>query len=262
MPIDPSPSAPTRRFSDRVEFYIRSRPRYPLDVLHFFQRRAGLLSADVVVDVGSGTGMLAELFLDNGNLVYCVEPNDEMRAAAQTLLGDRPNFHSIHGAAEATSLPGGLARLVVAGQAFHWFDPVATRAEFRRIMQPQGWAGLIWNERRRDDAPFSVEYHRLIEKHSRDHDAVMNRSRHATDPAVLAAFFGPAGYERLCLDNAQSLSFATLVDRMASSSYMPLPDQPGFSELLHDLRVAFDAHSTDGSIRLSYDTIIFAGRMS
>src|SRR5215210_7135026 len=91
----------TRRFSDRVGHYVRYRPGYPLEVIGFL-REHGVLAADsVVVDVGSGTGISAELFLREGNRVYGVEPNAEMRGAAERLLLPRfPAFRSVNGSAE------------------------------------------------------------------------------------------------------------------------------------------------------------------
>ena len=54
------------------------------------------------------------------------------------------------GRAEATGLPTAYADVVLSAQAFHWFEPVATLREFHRILKPDGWAILMWNER--DDA--------------------------------------------------------------------------------------------------------------
>ncbi|HEX8116661.1 MAG TPA: methyltransferase domain-containing protein, partial [Pyrinomonadaceae bacterium] len=72
---------PTARFSTRVADYIKYRPGYPPAVLRLLERECGLGPDSVVADVGSGTGLLSELFLKNGNRVYGVEPNREMREA-------------------------------------------------------------------------------------------------------------------------------------------------------------------------------------
>src|SRR5206468_7601123 len=120
--------------SDRVAYYIRSRPHYPPAVLDFFQRQLQLRPDHVIADIGSGTGISSELFLANGNEVIGVEPNREMREAGDALLKPKyPRFRSVEGTAEATTLPDASVDYVVAGQAFHWFDPQAARTESRRI---------------------------------------------------------------------------------------------------------------------------------
>jgi 16S rRNA A1518/A1519 N6-dimethyltransferase RsmA/KsgA/DIM1 with predicted DNA glycosylase/AP lyase activity len=80
------------RFSSRVENYVKYRPSYPPAIIEFMTAELQFSLAAMIADVGAGTGKLTELFLDNGNSVYAVEPNEDMLAAAQTLLGERPNF--------------------------------------------------------------------------------------------------------------------------------------------------------------------------
>ena len=145
---------PTQRFTSRVEHYVRYRPSYPRDLLDLLETRCGLSSASVVADVGSGTGILSELFLENGNRVIGIEPNKEMREAAERRLRRHPRFTSVAGTAEATTLDDASADFVAAGQAFHWFDPERARTEFSRILKPGGWVVLAWNLRRKEATPF------------------------------------------------------------------------------------------------------------
>ena len=137
----------TTRFSDRVEDYVKYRPHYPVAVLTYLQATYSFSSSWVVADIGSGTGISTELFLAAGNRVDAVEPNREMRRKAEELLSGHPGFVSIDGTAEATGLPEASVDLIVAGQAFHWFEPVATRREFVRIARPGAVAALIWTQR-------------------------------------------------------------------------------------------------------------------
>src|SRR3954468_20199343 len=151
-------AAPEARFSNRVADYVRYRPSYPPAVLDMLRREAGLEPKAVIADVGSGTGISAGLFLREGCTVFAVEPNNEMRHAAETLLKDHTSFHSVSGTAEATTLTEHSVDFVVAAQAFHWFNPKPTRAEFTRILKPGGWVVLMWNERRLDTNPFLRDY--------------------------------------------------------------------------------------------------------
>ena len=128
----------TRRFSDRVENYVRYRPTYPEDVLEVLRQETGLKSSDIIADIGSGTGISAERFLRSGNEVFGVEPNLEMRRAAESQLQRYAKFHSVVGTAEATTLPNHCVDYVVAAQAFHWFDQAKAKQEFVRILRPDG----------------------------------------------------------------------------------------------------------------------------
>ncbi|MBI1762477.1 MAG: class I SAM-dependent methyltransferase, partial [Acidobacteria bacterium] len=137
----------TTRFSDRVDNYVKYRPGYPPGVLEFLAAEVRLTSNAVIADLGSGTGFSAKLFLDNGNVVYGIEPNPEMRVAAEAFLRGYPNFRSLAGTAEATTLPADSADFVVAAQAFHWFDVAAASTEAKRILKLAGSGILLWNDR-------------------------------------------------------------------------------------------------------------------
>src|SRR5262245_45297249 len=123
----------TSRFSDRVENYIKYRPGYPPALMVCLAGEFGLLPSHLVADIGSGTGISTELLLRNGNVVQGVEPNAEMRSAAERLLAGFGNFHSVAATAEATTLANASVDWVMAGQAFHWFDVPRFRAECLRI---------------------------------------------------------------------------------------------------------------------------------
>ena len=179
---------PTTRFSSRVDNYIKHRPGYPPGLLAILAEHHGLTPASTIADLGSGTGILAELFLKHGNAVLGVEPNREMREAGQQLLAGYPRFTSVTGTAEATTLPDACADLVTAGQAFHWFDRARARPELVRVLRPDGWVVLVWNDRRLAGSPFLEAYERLLRAHGTDYASV----NHATEcsEGVVRAFFG------------------------------------------------------------------------
>jgi ubiquinone/menaquinone biosynthesis C-methylase UbiE len=147
-------SNPTSRFSGRVENYIRYRPGYPPEVLNALKTECGLKSRHVIADIASGTGIWTRRLLENGNPVFGVEPNAEMREAGERLLAEFPKFTSIAGPAEATTLADQSVDFVTAAQAAHWFDRARSRQEFARILKPGGWLVLLWNERLTDSTPF------------------------------------------------------------------------------------------------------------
>lgn len=137
----------TIRFSDRVEDYIKYRPSYPAALMNLLKAKINLNPQAVIADIGSGTGISSILFLKNSNKVFAVEPNKEMREAAEHLLNVYPNFASINGTAEQTNLNTKAVDLIFCGQAFHWFDKQKSRQEFNRILKQNGHIVLAWNER-------------------------------------------------------------------------------------------------------------------
>lgn len=246
---------PTERFSDRVRDYVRYRPRYPVGTVEAIVRATGLTPDWVVADIGSGTGFSSEPFLENGNEVIGVEPNREMREAGNSMLARWPRFRAVAGTAEATSLPDSSVDLVVAAQAFHWFDPGAASREFRRILRAGRQVALVWNTRRTTSSPFLRAYETVLLRHALDYASV----RHdRIDHAALSAFFaGP--FSATTLQHRHVLDLEGLIGRVFSSSYTPPQRHPGREPMLRELRAAFDRHQQDGVVVFEYDTEMYVG---
>src|SRR5260370_10792198 len=117
-----------QRFSNRAADYVRYRPGYPSELLDVLRKECGLRPGHVVADIGSGTGFLSELFLKDGNRVYGVEPNSEMRPAGEEYLASYDGFSRIEGSAASTTLEGASVHLVTPGQALPLVQPENTRA--------------------------------------------------------------------------------------------------------------------------------------
>lgn len=250
---------PTQRFTTRVENYVKYRPGYPKAILALLRRQCGLTPASVVADIGSGTGLSARLFLANGNRVYGVEPNREMREAGEKYLAAYPRFVSVAAPAEATTLEDASMEFVVAGQAFHWFNPEKARAEFARILKPAGWVVLMWNERRVTDTLFLRNYERLLKTYSPDYAEVDHRR---IDAAALGAFFGRSGYQVARFRNEQRFDFDGVRGRLLSSSYAPEVDHPNHALMLAELRRIFDAYNRGGFVTFAYDANVYYGHLS
>jgi len=248
-------SAPEQRFSGRVENYVRYRPSYPEEIIPLLQREASLTPQSVIADVGSGTGISAELFLRAGNAVHAVEPNREMRAAAERLLARFPNFHSVNGSAQATTLPDHSMDFIVAAQAFHWFNTPETRAEFTRILKPGGYVVLIWNERRLDATPFLSEYEQLLLTFGTDYAQIRHEN---IDTAALGAFF-VGTYATHTFAYEQHFDFEGLKGRLLSTSYSPAAGQPRHDDMIAELRRIFDVYQVSGQVCFEYDTRVHVG---
>jgi len=246
---------PEGRFTGRVDDYVRGRPGYPPALFDAIVELGRLAPGATVADLGAGTGLSATPLLERGFRVIAIEPDDEMRAAAIATLGARPGFRAVAGRAEATGLEPASVDLVLAAQAFHWFDPARAREEIRRILRPGGAAALVWNARSAESTPFARDYEALLLEFGTDYRQVGHRG---VGRERLEAFFrGP--FERRRFDNAQRLDLPALRARLLSSSYVPAAGQPRHEEMLAALERLFDAHADAGAVRLDYDCDLFLG---
>jgi SAM-dependent methyltransferase len=252
-------SDPTGRFSDRVDDYVRYRPGYPPALMNYLREHANLRASGIVADIGAGTGISSALFLDAGCEVFAVEPNASMRTAAERMLGHRAGFHSINGRAERTTLADAGVDLVAAGTAFHWFEPVATRAEFVRILRSDGRVALFRNERA-GAAAFVRDYESVLLEYCRDY-AAASAARNS-EQAAIDAFFVGRSVDSATFPNAQRLDFDGLQGRVRSSSYAPKPGETAYTPMRAALHALFDAHAVEGHVTLNYDTRLYLGRMN
>jgi SAM-dependent methyltransferase len=247
------------RFSNRVADYLRYRPHYPEGVLDFLRSHSHLSPAHIIADIGSGTGFLSELFLKNGNQVFSVEPNQEMREAGEEYLAAYPRFTSINGSAEATTLPASCADFVTVGQAFHWFKPEPTRHEFARILLPDGWVAITWNDRTQSTTGFAVSYEDLLVRFGTDYTRVKNSYPQTKD---IRAFFGHEKFLTHELPNSQKFDLESLRGRLRSSSYVPSEGEPNFAPMMAALDDLFAAQQQDGRVLMEFSTWVHVGQLT
>jgi ubiquinone/menaquinone biosynthesis C-methylase UbiE len=248
---------PTQRFSSRVEDYVKYRPSYPKEIVDLLRQECGLTPSAIIADMGSGTGIFTELFLKNGNIVYGVEPNAKMREAGEKFLESYPNFRSVDGKSESTTLPDQSVDFVTAAQAFHWFDREKARKEFARILRPKGWTVLIWNDRR-FSTPFLTDFESFLLEYGTDYTAV----RKQVDEQNIQQFFSPQLVQQKSLTNQQICDWEGLLGRVQSASYMPSPEDSKFLAMTQALRRIYEKHATSGTVTLEYDTRVYYGRLS
>lgn len=247
------------RFSNRVDNYIKYRPRYPREVIGTMREECGLVPSATIADIGSGTGALAELFLQNGNPVVAVEPNREMREAAERLLAKYPSFQSVEGRAEATTMNDRSTDYVVVGQAFHWFATQQTRREFLRILKPPHWTMVVWNEREFDTTPFLIAYDRLLQRYAPDYARVQHKRVYDT---VLGDFYGSCGFTERTFGYRQHVDFEGLKGRMLSSSYTPEAGHIHHEPMVAELSRIFQTHQDNGLVTFEYITRMYYGRLA
>ena len=247
----------TARFSDRVEDYVRYRPGYSPEVLDLLRAECELQPSHIVADIASGTGMFTRLLLENGNSVFAVEPNTEMREMGVRQLESYNRLVSVAGTAEETTLGSASVDFVTSAQAAHWFDLPRARAEFARILRPEGWCVLIWNERRTETTPFLLDYEQLLLTYGTDYKEV----RHERTTAIIHEFFAPALADERVFDLRQQFDFEGVAGRLLSSSYAPLEGHPSHAPMMQELQRIFRAHASDGKVEFEYNTRVYYGHL-
>ena len=250
----------TVRFTDRVENYLKARPGYPADVIALLERKCGLTRSSSVVDVGCGTGLLAKLFCDYGCRIVGVEPNPAMREAGREFLSSCPNFEIVEGTAETIPLAGTSVDFITAGQAFHWFNQKEARHEFMRILKPNGWAVLVWNDREFSGSKFADDYENLLAKFGTDYAEVHQRGK-ATMTAF-EQFFGNSAFAKETFPNEQQLDRDGFIARILSSSYMPVEGHENHDAMMEEAERVFRENQKDGMVEIKYETRVYYGQMS
>jgi SAM-dependent methyltransferase len=96
-----------------------------------------------VIDLGAGTGKLTRQMLASGAEIVAVEPLAEMRAVFTETV---PGVTILEGTAEALPFSDDTVNAVVAGQAWHWFDPEMALREIERVLAEGGALALLWND--------------------------------------------------------------------------------------------------------------------
>jgi SAM-dependent methyltransferase len=249
--------SPTARFSDRVENYVRYRPGYPPEVLELLRKECGLHPSQIVADIASGTGALTRLLLENGNSVFAVEPNTEMRERGAHELKAFDRLVSVAGTAEDTTLRSHSVDLVTAAQAAHWFDLPRTRAEFVRILKPGGWCVLIWNERDTGSTEFLRDYEELLLTYGTDYKEI----RHERTTAIIHEFFAPAPCRESVFGLQQRFDYPGLAGRLLSSSYAPLEGHANYAPMMEELQRIYRVHAKNDGVAFEYKTRVFYGHL-
>ena len=250
---------PTGRFTGLAQTYSQFRPGYPPHSIDFIVTRCGLGPESLLVDVGCGTGIASRLFAARRIRVIGIEPNADMRCEAVSTAGNDEAVAPVEytvGQAEATGLPASCADAVLSAQAFHWFEPEPTLAEFHRILKPGGWVVLMWNERDERD-PATAAYGDVIRTAAEASLIETTRQKRSSDRLRTSRWFRKL--EQITFHNQQALDAEGLLGRAFSASYAPREESQRATWIERLTRV-FDNFEQDGRIVLRYQTTIYAAQ--
>jgi SAM-dependent methyltransferase len=248
----------TERFSGRVQAYLAYRPRFPREIVPFLCEHGALPGGAVVADIGAGTGMLAEIFLEAGHRVLAVEPNAEMREACRALAVKQPALAVVEGSAEATTLPETSVDLIAVGRAMHWFNWSRAHSEFQRILRPNGWVLVATSGHRDSGAPVSSRLSEILRKWRTD-SAEADTTRDFNQR--LREFFDTSSWHRTTLQHSMTVDFATLLGYAESLSAIPRSGEHGYDGMVTELRTVFEEYQQDGTLVTPLNSDLDLGRL-
>lgn len=250
----------TQKFTGKADVYAQYRPSYPEAYIDYLIAENHLTADSLVVDIGSGTGKLAERLLAKQLKVTAVEPNTDMRRTAEERLGGTPGYLSVTGTAENTGLPEACANLITVAQAFHWFDPVRFQAECKRILKPGANVALVWNTQG-PYQPLNHDIRTLFQRLYPDSREAPLSGVDRTSPSVLAAFFKNGAYKTRTFPNNRILTREEFIGYNLSKSYSPQPSDTQYTAFVEALRSIFDRYAKDGKIELCGITRNYLGQI-
>jgi ubiquinone/menaquinone biosynthesis C-methylase UbiE len=242
-------------FSDKAEIYNKYRLGYPNEILQYLYGY-GFDSNSIIADIGSGTGKLTRIFVENGNKIYAVEPNDNMRLIAENDFKENKNFISIIADAENTTLQNNSIQFIVVGQAFHWFNKDETMKEFKRIITENGVLMLIWYTAKYD-TQFLKKYEEIL-KFNPDYKGDIHKSKYTDED--LEKLFAKEFKKIKCHNNVE-IDFDNVLGRFMSSSYSPKTGTELYNKSFNELRKIFDKYEMDNKIIFKYEMEIYIGRI-
>jgi SAM-dependent methyltransferase len=244
-------------FTSRVADYVKYRPSYPPVYIDYLTSDVGFNQVSLVADIGAGTGILSKLLAPRVRSVLAVEPNEEMRRAAEEFCKDSPNVTIVDGSAEATGLPDSSVDFITAAQAFHWFDVEQARREFSRILRPGGKVALVWNVRD-VNTPFGKEYEALVKQHCLNY---LGSGGGSSETLPYRMLFKDARYDYCVFPNDHVIGLETLIGYSLSTSYAPVRGDDNFSAYIHALTELYQRFAEGGGVLLSTATHSYVGEI-
>lgn len=244
----------TEKFTGKADVYEESRPSYPHQLIEMLYTKYGFSENSIIADIGSGTGKFAKLLLEMGSKVYCVEPNADMRAAAEKELQAYNGFELINSGAENIDLGNSSCDFVTAAQAFHWFDTLRFKAECRRILRSGGKAVLIWNNRD-NEQDCTKECYNVFKEFCPEFKGFSGGGRYSESIDIM--FDGD--YEKEELENPIYFNRRQFINRGLSASYSLTEKDGRFDEYIKALGRVFDKYEANGILEMRNFTRAYIG---
>lgn len=243
------------KFTGKSSAYTLSRPGYAKGLFEYLVCDLEVNKQTVIADIGSGTGKLSQDLLKVAGIVYCVEPNDEMRQVAESLLSNQEGFISVKGTAEQTTLMDKSVDFILVGQAFHWFDANSFKLECQRILKETGKVILIWNSWIRDSEVI-MKYHELFQMFCPSFKGFSG----GLESRKICEFFENQ-YETKRVANHLVFNKESFINRARSASYSLIEGDEKFEDYMEALEKFFEKYAVDGILTMPNETVWYVGEV-
>jgi ubiquinone/menaquinone biosynthesis C-methylase UbiE len=187
-----------------------------------------------------------------------VEPNVDMRTAAEEDLNQFAHFTSIKGTAEETTIPDKSVDLVIAAQAFHWFDHDKFKLECKRILRQEAKVALVWNSRDFSSLMI-IENAEICRKFCPNFYGFSGGI--GEDQEVFKKFFRDGEYEFKRISNDLTLDLEGFLGRNLSASYSPKPTDKEYQDFVEAVTDLFEKYSSNGKIVMPNFTRSYLGNV-
>ena len=206
------------------------------------------MDAQLVVELGAGTGKLTRAVAALGVRVVAVEPDPRMLAVLHGL-----GLEGVEGSAEAIPLGDGVADAVVAGSSLHWFELELALPEIHRVLRPGGRFGFGWNHR--DDRHPAIAAHGRGDLRGASRARPAPRWRSRDWPAELTASGLFRDVEQALFEHVHELPREALRDHLMSYSGVAALPEDERRRVLSEVAGLLDSDesvSGDGTLRLPF----------
>ena len=247
------------QFDGKGDIYDKYRPDYPQEFINYIFTNLGADNESVFADIGSGTGKLTKQILGNANFVYAVEPNDDMRKISENRLCKYPNFFSINGSAENTTLADNSIDFITVAQAFHWFNRQSFKNECHRILKEPGRVIIVWNSYD-IESELVLEIDAVNKKYCPNFNGRSNGSYKNIDKDDFSDFFN-GEYEIKRFNNPLIFDGQGFIGRSLSSSYALKENDENYVKYVEQLKSLFYKYSADGFITIPNTVKSYAGKI-
>ncbi len=245
------------KFTGKADIYAKYRPTYPDAFLDYLYSKVGFQKDSVLADIGSGTGILTKLLLGKGSFVYGVEPNEDMRKAAEQELAGYKNFASVPASAESTGLNDCSVDFITVAQAFHWFDLKEFKAECQRILKEDGKAVLVWNCRDMH-SEFVQKCDELNRAYCKDYKGFSGGMK-SESPQEYSDFFKGGMCDYKVFQNDLMFDLDGFIGRSMSASYAPKNGTENHEPYVTGLKRLFERYGDSGHLRMPNLTRAYIG---
>jgi SAM-dependent methyltransferase len=247
-------------YDGRGASYEKYFSAYPRELVEAVVTKLGAPGKTTIAEVGSGTGTFTRELVERGFRVLAIEPSQDMRSVAESVLRGAPNFVSVAGSGNATTLAAASADVVFAAQNIHWYYGPETSAEFRRVLRPGGRVFVLEADSNPHTGGTIVPIYRRLLAAVGD---LATFDRFApTLEAALVGIFGPDGCSRQSFVQPLRYTFDEAYGMLTSIALFPRDAGDARDAVRGALEEVFRDHAKDGVLEATNKLDLFWGAMA